>query len=53
MKGRVLHRGRVHFKVPGWLLDFSVLLTRKLLMFLSLLKDKSGGGESIDFSIVL
>ena len=34
IKGYVLHHVRVHFKVPGWLSDLKVLLTRKLPMFL-------------------
>ena len=38
IKGHVLHRVRVHLKVPGWLSDLKALLTRKLPMFLSRLK---------------
>ena len=30
IKGQVLHRVRVHLKVPGWLSDLIALLTRKL-----------------------
>ena len=37
MKQQVLHRERVHLKVPGRWSDFSALLTRKLPMFLSCL----------------
>ena len=36
-----------HLKVPGWLWDLSVLLTRKLDMCLSYLKDTNGGSEDI------
>ena len=35
IKGQVLHRVRLHLKVPGWFSDLNVLLTTKLLMFLS------------------
>ena len=47
IKGHGLHPERVHFKVPGWLWDFSALLTRKLRMFLSRLKDTIGGSEKV------
>ena len=30
IKRQVLHRARVHLKVPGWLSDWKALLTRKL-----------------------
>ena len=33
IKGQVLHRVRVHLKVPGWLSDLKALLTRKLPFF--------------------
>ena len=33
-KGQVLHRVRLHLKVPGWLSDCNALSTRKLPMFL-------------------
>ena len=33
IKGQVLHRLRVHLKVPGWLSDLYALLTRKLPIF--------------------
>ena len=51
MKGQVLHRGRVHLKVPSWLSDFGAHLMRKLPAFLSPLKDTSG--ESPNISLVL
>ena len=31
IKGQVLHRVRLHLKVPGWLSDLNVLLNKKLL----------------------
>ena len=43
IKGQVLHRVRLHLKVPGWLSDLNALLTRKLPMFLSRLNEISGG----------
>ena len=33
IKGQVLHRVRLHLKVPGWFSDLNALLTRKLPMF--------------------
>ena len=46
MKGQVLHRVRVHLKVPGWLSELNALLTRKLPMFLSRnLNEISGRGN--------
>ena len=30
IKGQVLHRVRLHVKVPGWLFDLNALLTKKL-----------------------
>ena len=46
IKGQVLHHVHVHLKVPGWLSDLKVLLTRKLPnMFLSRLNEISGGRE--------
>ena len=45
IKGKVLHRVRVHLKVPGWLSDLKELLTRKLSMYLSRLNGISGGRE--------
>ena len=43
MKGQVLHLFREHLKVPG-ASDFSVLLTKKSLMFLLRLNEMSGTG---------
>ena len=43
IKGQVLHRVRLHVKVPGWLLNLNALLTKKLPKFLSLLNEMSGG----------
>ena len=31
-KGQVLHRVRLHVKVPGWSLNFNALLTRKVFV---------------------
>ena len=45
--GQVLHRVRVHLKVPGWLSDLNALLTRKLPMFLLRLNEISGGRGNI------
>ena len=48
MKGQVLHRERVHMKVPGCLqLVLSVLLTKNLPTFLSRLNEISGGCKKI------
>ena len=30
IKGQVLHRVRLHVKVPGWLLNLNALLTKKM-----------------------
>ena len=30
IKGQVLHRVRLHVKVPGWLFNLNALLTKKL-----------------------
>ena len=35
IKGQVLHRVRLHVKVPGWLLSLNALLTKKFPKFLS------------------
>ena len=43
IKGQVLHRVRLHLKVPRWLSDLNALLSRKLPMFLSRLNEISGG----------
>ena len=48
IKGQVLHRVRLHVKVPGWLLNLNALLTKKLLRkFLSRLNEMSGGNENM------
>ena len=47
IKGQVLHRVRVHLKVPGWLLDLNALLAKKFPMFLSSLNEISGGRGNI------
>ena len=53
IKGQVLHRVRLHVKVPGWLLNFNALLTKKLLKFLSRLNEMSGGRENMfSFGII-
>ena len=44
-KGQVLHRVRLHVKVPGWSLNLNALLTKKLAKFLSRLNEMSGGRE--------
>ena len=43
IEGQVLHRVRLHVKVPGWLLNLNALLTKKLPKFLSRLNEMSGG----------
>ena len=40
IKGQVLHRVRLHVKVPGWFSDLNALLTKKLPKFLSRLIDR-------------
>ena len=47
IKGQVLHRVRLHVKVPGWLLDLNALLTRKLPKFLSRLNEINDGRENM------
>ena len=47
IKGQVLYRVRLHVKVPGWLLNFNALLTKKLPKFLSRLNEMSGGRENM------
>ena len=42
-KGQVLHRVRLHVKVPGWSLNLNALLTKKLPKFLSRFNEMSGG----------
>ena len=44
IKGQVLHRVRLHVKVPCWLLNLNAPLTKK---FLSRLNEMSGGGENM------
>ena len=46
IEGQVLHRVRLHVKVPGWLLNLNALLTKKLPKFLSRLNEMSGGREN-------
>ena len=45
-KGQILHRVRLHVKVPGWSLNLNALLTKKLPKFLSRLNEMSGGRET-------
>ena len=53
IKGQVLHRMRLHVKVPGWLLSLNALLTKKLPKFLSRLNEMSGGRENVfSFGII-
>ena len=47
IKGQVLHRVRLHVKVPGWLLSLNALLTKKLPKFFSRLNEMSGGRENM------
>ena len=47
IKAQVLHRVRLHVKVPGWLLSLKALLTKKLPKFLSRLNEMSGGRENV------
>ena len=47
IKGQVLHRMRLHVKVPGWLLNLNALLTKKLPRFLSRFNEMSGGRENM------
>ena len=47
IKREVLHRVRLHVKVPGWLLNLNALLTKKLPKFLSRLNEMSGGRENM------
>ena len=50
IKGQVLHRVRLHVKVPGLLFNLNALLTKKLPKFLSRLNEMSGGKEKYVFS---
>ena len=43
----VLHRVRLHVKVPGWLSYVNALLTKKLPNSLSRLNEMSGGRENM------
>ena len=53
INGQVLHRVRLHVKVPGWLLNLNALLTKKLPKFLSRLNEMSGGIENMfSFGII-
>ena len=45
IKGQVLHRVRLHVKVPGLLLNLNALMTKKLPKFLSRLNEMSGGKD--------
>ena len=47
MKRQVLHRERVHLKVPGCSLVLRALQTKKLPTFLSRLNEISGGCKKI------
>ena len=53
IKAQVLHRVRLHVKVPGWLLSLNALLTKKLPKFLTRLNEMSGGRENMfSFGII-
>ena len=47
IKGQVLHRARLHVKVPGWLINLNALLTKKLPKLLSRLNEMSCGRENM------
>ena len=47
IKGQLLHRVRLHVKVPGWLSNLNALLTKKLPKLLSRLNETSGGRENM------
>ena len=47
IKGQVLHRVRLHVKVPGWLSDLNALLTRKLPKLLLHLNEMIVGRENM------
>ena len=47
IKGQVLHRVRLHAKVPGWLSNLNALPTKKLPKFLSRLIEMSDGRENM------
>ena len=46
-KGQVLHRVRLHVKVPGWSLNLNARVTKKFSKFLSRLNELSGGRENM------
>ena len=53
IKGQVLHRVRLHVKVPGWLSNLKALLTKRLPKFLSRLNEMSCGRENVfSFGII-
>ena len=45
-KEQVVHRVRLHLKVPGWLSELNALLTKILPKFLSRSNEMSGGREN-------
>ena len=47
IKGQVLHRVRLHVKIPCWFLNLNALLTKELPKFLSQLNEMSGGRENM------
>ena len=47
IKGQVLHRVRLHVKVPGWLSNLNALLTKNLRTFFSRMNEMSGGRENV------
>ena len=47
MKGQVLHRVRLHAKVPGWLSNLNALLTQKFPNFFWRLNELRGGSENM------
>ena len=54
IKGQVLHRVRLHVKVPGWLSNLKALLTKRLPEFLSRLNKMSGSRENVfSFGIIV
>ena len=46
-KRQVLHRVRLHVKVPCWMLNLNALLTKKLPKFLSHLNEMSGDRKNM------
>ena len=47
MNGQVLHRVRLHAKVPGWLSNLNAHLTKKFPKILLRLNEMSGGRENM------